>query len=128
VLRVRAVPQTIGGVNVFVITPKEIEPANRNRVLVHLHAGAYVGLGGESDTGEAILMAYYGKITVVSVDYRLAVDHPFPAALEDAVAVWEDIVKTYKPANTGLFGSSAGGGLTFATVFRLTARGKNLVI
>ena len=119
VLRVRVERQTMGGVNVFVITPEEVAPANRNRLLVHLHAGAYIGLEGESGTGEAILMGHYGKITVVSVDYRVALDHPFPAALEDAVAAWAEIVKTHEPANTALFGSSAGGGLTLATVFRL---------
>ena len=122
-LRVRTVPQTAGGVNIFVSTPEEIAPTNRNRLLVHLHAGAYIGLEGESGTGEAILMSHYGKIMVVSVDYRVAPNHPFPAALEDAVAAWADIVKTYGPANTGLFGSSAGGGLTLATVFRLKKLG-----
>jgi acetyl esterase/lipase len=119
VLRIRSIPKVVDGVNVFVITPEEIAPANRNRLLVHLPPGAYVALQGEAGTGEAILMAYYGKITVVSVDHRRALDHPFPAALEDAVVVWRDVVKTHDPANTGLFGSSAGGGLTVATVFRL---------
>src|SRR4051794_9816786 len=60
VLRVRTEPQTVGGVKAFVITPDEIAPENQNRLLVHLHAGGYVGLEGESGTGEGILMAHYG--------------------------------------------------------------------
>ena len=46
-------------------------------------------------------------------------DYPFPAALDDAVAVWKEVIQTYKPENTGLFGTSAGGGLTLATVHKL---------
>jgi acetyl esterase/lipase len=64
-------------------------------------------------------MAYYGKIKVVSVDYRMPPDFHFPAALDDAVKVYNEIIKTYKPCNTGIFGTSAGGGLTAATVLKL---------
>lgn len=118
-LHIRAESRSIGGVGTFVLTPETIAPANRNRVLVHLHGGAYVFYPGESGTGEAILMAHYGMIKVISVDYRMPPDHPFPAALEDAVAVWKEVVKIHKPANIGIFGTSAGGGLTLATVLRL---------
>ena len=118
-LHVRAESRSIGGVGTFVLTPETIAPANRNRVLVHLHGGAYIFSPGESGTLEAILMAHYGKIKVISVDYRMPPDHPFPAALEDAVAVWKEVVKTHKPANIGVFGTSASGGLTLATVLRL---------
>ena len=106
VLRVRTVPQTVGGVKAFVITPDEVAPENRKRLLVHLHAGAYVALEGESRTGEGILMAHHGKITVISVDCRLALDHPFPAALEDAVAAWAGRFVRLK--------QTAGGGHRFA--------------
>jgi epsilon-lactone hydrolase len=111
--------QTIAGVQTYTITPNSIPAGNRNRVLVHVHGGAYVFYGGEVGIGEAILMASHGKIKVISIDYRMPPEHPFPAALEDAVAVWREVIKTLKPQNCGLFGSSAGGGLTLATVHRL---------
>jgi acetyl esterase/lipase len=111
--------QTIAGVKAHVITPTSIPEANRNRVLVHLHGGAYVFYGGEFGLGEAILIAHHAKMKVISVDYRMPPDHPFPAALDDAVAVWKEVTTTSPPANTGLFGSSAGGGLTMATVLKL---------
>jgi acetyl esterase/lipase len=74
-----------------------------------LHGGAYVFLPGESSTKEAILMAHHGRVRVISVDYRMAPEHPFPAALEDAVAVWKEVIKSRKPTHLGFFGTSAGG-------------------
>ncbi len=110
---------TLNGVNTYTITPPHISPENRNRVLLHFHPGAYVYLGGESGIGEAILMAHYSRTKVVSVDYRMAPDHPFPAALNDAVTVWKKLARTYKPGRIGVFGTSAGGGLTLALVHKL---------
>ena len=111
--------QVISGVKTYTVTPERIAPENGNRILMHLHGGGYIFAGGEVGIGEAILMAYHGRIKVISVDYRMPPDHPFPAALEDAVAVWKEVIKTYNPKNVGLFGTSAGGGLTLATVHKL---------
>ena len=111
--------EAISGVKTYTVAPERIAPENKNRVLVHFHGGAYILAGGEVAIGEAILMAYHGRIKVISVDYRMPPDHPFPAALEDAVAVWKEVIKTYNPENVGLFGTSAGGGLTLATVHKL---------
>jgi epsilon-lactone hydrolase len=108
-----------GGVKTYIVTPESVLEENSNRILIHLHGGGYVFNGGESGLGEAILMAYHGKIEVISVDYRMAPDFPFPAALEDSIAVYNEVLKTYKPGNIGIFGTSAGGGLTMATVLKL---------
>ncbi len=108
-----------GGVKTYIVTPESILEENSNRILIHLHGGGYVFNGGESGLGEAILMAYHGKIKVISVDYRMAPDFPFPAALEDSVTVYNEVLKTYKPGNIGIFGTSAGGGLTAATILKL---------
>src|SRR5262249_31056190 len=54
----------------------------------------------------------------VSVDYRMPPDFPFPAALDDAVAVYRQLLKTTKPENVGIFGTSAGGSLTLTTLLR----------
>jgi acetyl esterase/lipase len=116
---VRIDRRTIAGVMSRVVTPASIPEANQNRVLVHLHGGAYVFYGGEFGLGEAVLMAHHAKMKVISVDYRMPPDHPFPAALDDAVAVWKEVTATSPPANTALFGSSAGGGLAMAAVLKL---------
>jgi epsilon-lactone hydrolase len=111
--------QVISGVKTYTVVPEQIAPENGSRVLVHFHGGGYLLAGGEVGIGEAILMAYHGRIKVISVDYRMPPDYPFPAALDDAVAVWKEVIKGCNPKNVGLFGTSAGGGLTLATVHKL---------
>lgn len=61
---------------------------------------------------EAIPVAAMTGITVVAVDYRMGPEHQFPAASEDVAAVYRAALKTYTPAQLGLFGCSAGGVLT----------------
>jgi monoterpene epsilon-lactone hydrolase len=111
-------PASIGGVKSFVVTPKSIPDANRDRVLLHLHGGVRVLNPGEAGTREAIMMAGFARFKVVSVDYRMPPDHPFPAALDDAVAVYRELLKTTQPENIGIFGTSAGGSLTLTTLLR----------
>ena len=82
-------PTVIGGVKAFILSPKVIPAANRNRLLVHVHGGGYVFGPGEAGTGEATLMAAYGGFKVISVDYRMPPDFPYPAAMDDAMAVWK---------------------------------------
>jgi len=115
--------QTIAGVTVRQIVPAQLDPANAGRVLIHLHGGAYVINGGEASVSEGILGASYAKTRVLSVDYRMPPAHPFPAAVDDAVAVWREVIKTHEPAKIGVFGTSAGGGLALAMVMKLKALG-----
>jgi monoterpene epsilon-lactone hydrolase len=114
-------PAKIAGVNVFIVSPREIQPNNRNRVLLHFHGGYRVLYPGEAGTPEAIAMAGVAGCKVISVDYRMPPDSPFPAALDDAIAVYRELLKTYKPQNIGIFGTSAGGALTITTVLRAKA-------
>ena len=101
---------TIAGVPVSVVTPLVI-PANKaNRVLINLHGGGFT-----SDSGsltESIPIANLTQTKVVSVIYRLAPEHPFPAPVEDVVAVYKELTKTYEPQNIAIYGSSAGAVLT----------------
>jgi acetyl esterase/lipase len=117
-LGVTVEPTTIAGVKAFIVAPKSIPSNNRERVLLHLHGGVRVFNPGESGTREAILMAGFAGYKVISVDYRMPPDFPFPAALDDAFAVYRDLLKTTKPENIGIFGASAGGSLTLTTLLR----------
>ncbi len=108
----------VGGVRCYRVTPKQVA-ADGKRLLVHLHGGAYVFNGGEAATGEALLVAHACKTRVLSVDYRMPPDHPFPAALDDGVAVWKALLRDHDAQETALFGSSAGAGLCMAAVLRL---------
>ena len=106
-LGVKVEPMTIDGVNAHMVTPATIPPQNRNRLLVHVHGGCFVSFPGESGTAEAIYMAGFGKFKVLSVDYRMPPDHPYPAGLDDAMTVWKAATKMAKPKNMAIFGSSA---------------------
>jgi monoterpene epsilon-lactone hydrolase len=117
-LHVKVEASVLDGVNAFVVTPEVIPPRNRNRLLVHVHGGCFVNNPGESGTVEAIYMAGFGHFKVISVDYRMPPDHPYPAALDDAMTVWKAVTKMTTPRNMAIFGSSAGGNLTLAMILR----------
>ena len=88
-----------------------------DRVLMCVHGGGF-----DSDSGsltESIPIANLTRSRVVSVLYRLAPEHPYPAALDDAVAVYKELLKTYKPNKIAVFGTSAGAILTGEIAARL---------
>ncbi len=116
----------IAGVTVREITPATLNPAKAGQLLVHFHGGGYVLNGGEASTGEAVLGAHYSGLKVISVDYRMPPEHPFPAAVDDAVAVWRALRTDRPAAAIGAFGTSAGGGLTLALALKLKDLGEAL--
>lgn len=118
--------ETIAGVRCYRVTPAGLDPANANRLLVHTHGGAYVLGAGVGAALEAVLVANASQTVVLSIDYRMPPDHPFPAALDDAIAVWQALSRTTPATHLALFGTSAGGGLAMATVHRLKALGQPL--
>lgn len=109
----------VAGVPVREVTPLLIE--HKDWVLICLHGGGF-----NSDSGsltESIPIANLTRSRVVSVLYRLAPEHPYPAALDDAVVVYKDLLKTYKPEHIALYGTSAGAILTAQTVVKLKQLG-----
>jgi monoterpene epsilon-lactone hydrolase len=110
-------PTTIGGVDgVEVRTPGD----DPDQVILYFHGGVYV-FG--SAAGTVPLVADLARRTVaraITVEYRLAPEHPYPAALIDAQAAYEGLLKEgYDPGHIALAGESAGGGLAVATLLRL---------
>jgi acetyl esterase/lipase len=114
---------TIAGVHCYIVMPHSIASRNRNRLLVNLHGGGYVWGGGKSGLLEAIQMAALTGLKVIAVDYSLPPDRPFPAGMNDALAVWRSLVHSHSPASLGLFGTSAGGGMALALVQRAKQEG-----
>lgn len=104
---------TIAGVPVRVITPKDGAAEHRDRVLINLHGGGFVADWGSLT--ESIPIASLAHTTVISVLYRLAPEHPFPAAVDDATAVYRELLKTRRPTAIGIYGTSAGAILTLET-------------
>ena len=108
---------TIAGVPVRNVLPLDETPQHPDRVLINVHGGGF-----NSDSGsftESIPIANLTHTRVVSVLYRLAPEHPFPAAVDDTIAVYRDLLKTYKPSHIALYGTSAGAILTAEVAVRL---------
>ena len=115
------VEDKIAGVPVRIVTPEGLPDANKDKVLLNLHGGGF-----NSDSGsytESIPIASYTKIKVVAVLYRLAPEFPFPAAVDDSVAVYKELLKTYKPDHIVIYGTSAGAILTGEVAVKLKQLG-----
>jgi epsilon-lactone hydrolase len=111
----------IANVPVLIVTPEDMPAANRDKVLMNLHGGSF-----NADSGsfaESIPIAGYTGIKVVAVLYRLAPEHPFPAAVDDAVAVYKDLLKSYRPDHIIVYGTSAGAVLTAEMAVKLKQLG-----
>jgi acetyl esterase/lipase len=104
---------TIGGVHAYEYLPKGgVTARNRDRVLINLHGGGFSGCWPGCAELESIPVAALARIRVVSLDYRQAPRHRFPAASEDVAAAYRELLKTYRAENIGIYGCSAGGALT----------------
>lgn len=105
----------------------DLEPpgaAERGRLL-YLHGGGYVIGSPDTHTGLAGELAARARLRATSVDYRLAPEHPFPAAVDDGLAAYRELLATgTDPLDLVVAGDSAGGGLSIATL--LAARDAGL--
>ena len=121
---VRVEPVNASGVSAeWTVSPK----ADHCRVLMFLHGGGYVSGSLKSHRH---LVAELGRLTqarTLALDYRLAPEHPFPAALDDALAGYRFLLaQGIAPRNIALGGESAGGGLVMATMVSLRDAGDPL--
>jgi phosphinothricin tripeptide acetyl hydrolase len=102
-----------------------LEPAaGAERALLYLHGGGYVIGSAQSHRHMIAAIANAAGAATLAPDYRLAPEHAFPAALEDAVAGYEWLqAKGWRPQQITIAGDSAGGGLTLATLLQLKDQG-----
>lgn len=111
----------MGGVPALKVTASN---AAADRAILYLHGGGYVFGSPRShrDLGEYLSRA--AQAQVYMLDYRLAPEHPFPAAVDDANAAWRWLLaQGYSPAKLVICGDSAGGGLSLATLQRIRDEG-----
>ena len=107
----------LGGVPVHTVLPRTVTSRN---CIIYLHGGAYVSGSPRSYRGLVSHLASATGCRVVAVDYRLAPECPYPAALEDTLAVYRAVLaEGQDPARLVIAGDSAGGGLTLATAMSL---------
>jgi acetyl esterase/lipase len=113
---VTVVPIELGG-----LRAQRLEPAGApsDEVILYFHGGGYCCGSIDTHRGVGGALAKASGRTVVMLDYRLAPEDPFPAAVHDALEAFDDLA----PARIALAGDSAGGGLTMATALALRDRG-----
>ena len=115
----------IAGVPVYHVTPAQVDSRHANHLFVYVHGGAYILNRGKVGIIEAILIALRCQIPVLSIDYRMPPEHPFPAGLEDVVAVYRHLLEKHPATSLALGGTSAGGGLILAATSKLIELGLN---
>ena len=112
---------TLGGVPTAEITVEGIEPRN---VILYFHGGVYVISDAFLAAGLASEVGRRTHAKVISVDYRLAPEHPYPAAVDDALAAYEALLDDgIAPSDIAFAGESAGGGLAIATLINARDHG-----
>ena len=114
---VEIVERLIAGVTVYEVMPAD--GADDVPVLICLHGGAFMWGEGPGALLEAVPIAAVAGMRVLAIDYRLAPEHIYPAAVDDVVAVYCETIRTVDPAQVGIYGCSAGAILTTQAVARL---------
>lgn len=104
--------EIIAGVPCFRIVPPNQSEDKKDKVLVFFHGGGYVLNPGRSGLSEAVQLAGIGGYTILSIDYRMAPKYPFPAAIEDGLAVYKELLKTTPADKIGVWGTSTGGAMS----------------
>ena len=116
-------PGTLGRRPVEVLVPRDGDPS---RTVLYLHGGGFTIGSPTTHRALATRLAVAAGATVHLLDYRLAPEHPFPAALDDALAAWRELTDDADPSRTTLAGDSAGGWLALMAALRLRDAGEPL--
>jgi acetyl esterase/lipase len=111
----------IAGVPVKYVRRKGTDAEADKRLLINFHGGGFMVDSGSLT--ETIPIAGLTGIPVVTVMYRMAPEHVFPAAVDDALAVYVDALAHRPPGAIGIYGTSAGAVLTLQLLVRIKAEG-----
>lgn len=113
-----------GGVAVELLSG---ENADASRAILYIHGGAWITGSPQTHRSITRRLARLTGFPVFAVDYRLAPEYPWPAALDDCMNVWEALSERgLLPQNVAVAGDSAGGNLTLALALKLKAEGRPL--
>ena len=115
---VTLVERRLGGVPALDV---RVEGADTAGVILYLHGGSYVLGSARTGANLAAPLSRRSGVPAVSLEYRLAPEHPFPAAIHDALAAYRDLVESHQ--DVVIVGDSAGGGLALATMLAARAEG-----
>ena len=121
--KVDYVETTIGGVPAIVATPTDTEP---DRHILYLHGGGYTMGSPKSHIAMCARLAKRSAATITVIDYRLAPENVYPAAIDDCASTYRAMARDVDPALITIAGDSAGGGATLATLCALRDAGDPL--
>jgi acetyl esterase/lipase len=113
----------LGGVTVHVATPHRFAAGSRARAHLSIHGGGWAFLGGTYARATGAADADLLGCVAYSVDYRRPPDHPYPAPLDDCLAVYRALLDRHDPQEIVVSGASAGGNLTAALALRVREEG-----
>lgn len=102
----------LDGVRTYTLTPKNLAEEKADKVIFYIHGGGYILGHGVAGIGEGVLMAGLEGYRVVCVDYRMAPEHPYPAAIDDAFRAYRALLETTPAEKVAVFGTSTGGAMT----------------
>ena len=118
---VRVAQGDLGGVACEMVTPASARPG---RTILYLHGGGYATGAARTHRGRSAQVALSAGAEVAALDYRLAPEHPFPAAVDDVLAGYRALLAAGRPPGQVLVaGDSAGGGPALALAIGLEAAG-----
>jgi len=120
---VEFLPRTYGGIEAEISMP---EGAKDDYIVVYIHGGGLICGNAFSSRGYASMLAGESKHPVISFSYRLAPEYPFPAAVEDCFAAYQDILVEFPDKPIYLIGESGGGYLCITTVMKCRDNGVKL--
>jgi monoterpene epsilon-lactone hydrolase len=120
---VEYVDTLVGGVPAIIATPTLVPPT---RHLFYIHGGGYVVGSPRSHIAMVANLARRASATATVIEYRLAPEHVYPAAIEDCIAAYRSLVADIDPALVTIAGDSAGGGATLSTLCALRDAGDPL--
>jgi monoterpene epsilon-lactone hydrolase len=121
--KVRYDDARVGGVRAIVATPTGVDAT---RHILYLHGGGYAIGSPESHVSMVARLAKRVGAVATLVDYRLAPEHVYPAAIDDCVSAYRDLASRIDPSMITIAGDSAGGGAALATLGALRDAGDSL--
>ena len=108
----------VSGVACLEVTPRRLNKSRENVVLLYFYGGGYIVGSPEEDLPVVSVIADLLGIRAICPRYRLAPEHPYPAAIEDGLAVYQDLLNQLAPDKLLVCGESAGGNLVMQVILR----------
>jgi epsilon-lactone hydrolase len=117
------VEHNVGDTTLYDILPTSMSGEDSQRAIYYVHGGAFIHGSGICTAYMAQPLAAIAGLRVLSIDYRMPPDHPYPIGLEDALAGYRTVIERFSPEQLAVVGPSAGGGLAASLVLKVRDAG-----